>query len=129
MRTIRLAILVAPALIAALLLTLPARAQAPVSFTGPSYFAVGSFPASVAVGEFNQDGHPDLAVANEFSDNVSVLLGGSGGSFGGPTNYATGAFADSVAVGDFNRDGDRDLAVANAGSGTVSVLRGDSSGS
>ena len=129
MRSIRLAVLVALTLLAALLLVTPAPAQAPVSFTGPSYFAVGSFPASVAVGEFNQDGHPDRAVANEFSDNVSVLLGGSGGSFGGPTNYATGAFADSVAVGDFNRDGDPDLAVANAGSGTVSVLRGDSGGS
>jgi VCBS repeat-containing protein len=135
MRSVRLAVLVALTLLAALtllvalVLATPARAQAPVSFTGPRYFAVGSFPASVAVGEFNQDGQPDLAVANEFSDNVSVLLGGSGGSFGGPTNYATGAFADSVAVGDFNRDGDPDLAVANAWSGTISVLRGDSGGS
>jgi len=129
MRSIRLAVLVALTLLAALLLVTPAPAQAPVSFTGPSYFAVGSFPASVAVGEFNQDGHPDLAVANEFSDNVSVLLGGSGGSFGGPTNYATGAFADSVAVGDFNGDADPDLAVANGSAGTVSVLLGGSGGS
>ncbi len=129
MRSVRLAVLVALTLLAALLLVTPAPAQAPVSFTGPSYFAVGSFPASVAVGEFNQDGHPDLAVANEFSDNVSVLLGGSGGSFGGPTNYATGAFADSVAVGDFNGDADPDLAVANGSAGTVSVLLGGSGGS
>jgi VCBS repeat-containing protein len=128
MRTIRLAVLVAPALIAALLLATPARAQAPVSFTGPSYFAVGSFPASVAVGEFNQDGHPDLAVANEFSNNVSVLLGSAGGSFTGPTNYATGTFPLSVAMGDFNGDHDPDLAVANASAGTVSVLLGSTGG-
>jgi VCBS repeat-containing protein len=129
MRSIRLAILVAPTLLAALLLAPPARAQAPVSFTAPSYFAVGSFPASVAVGDFNGDGDPDLAVANEFSNNVSVLLGGSGGTFTGPTNYATGAFADSVAVGDFNGDADPDLAVANGSAHTVSVLLGGAGGS
>jgi hypothetical protein len=31
-------------------------------------------PRSVAVGDFNGDGDPDLAVANRGSDNVSVLL-------------------------------------------------------
>jgi predicted NUDIX family NTP pyrophosphohydrolase len=83
----------------------------------------------VAVGDFNGDQDPDLAVANEFSNNVSVLLGGSGGSFTGPTNYATGAFADSVAVGDFNGDADPDLAVANGSAGTVSMLLGGVGGS
>src|SRR5262249_26119387 len=32
-------------------------------------------PRSVAVGDFNRDGKPDLAVANEGSDNVTILLG------------------------------------------------------
>jgi hypothetical protein len=35
----------------------------------------GNGPRSVAVGDFNADGDPDLAVANESSANVSVLLG------------------------------------------------------
>ncbi len=87
MRSVRLAVLVALTLLAALLLATPARAQAqaPVSFTGPSYFAVDSFPASVAVGEFNQDGHPDLAVANECGDSGSDTLSGGTGddSLGG----------------------------------------------
>jgi hypothetical protein len=34
----------------------------------------GSFPYSVAVGDFNGDGKPDLAVANSDSNNVSVLI-------------------------------------------------------
>src|SRR5262249_46857958 len=38
-------------------------------------FAVGDVPASVAVGDFNGDGKPDLAVANARSGDVSVLLG------------------------------------------------------
>jgi VCBS repeat-containing protein len=129
MRSIRLAVLVAPTLFAVLLMAPLARAAASVSFTGPSYFPVGSFPASVAVGDFNGDGKPDLAVANEFSNDVSVLLGGSSGSFGNATSYPTGDFPDSVAVGDFNRDGHPDLAVANGNANTVSVLLGSSNGS
>jgi hypothetical protein len=37
-------------------------------------YAVGEFPTSVVVGDFNGDGMPDLAVANFDSDSVSVLL-------------------------------------------------------
>src|SRR5207302_5681521 len=42
--------------------------------TAPTY-AVGSSPESVAVGDFNGDGIPDLAAANLGDDTVSVLLG------------------------------------------------------
>jgi len=42
---------------------------------GPgSPFTVGNNPSSVAVGDFNGDGTPDLAIANSKDDNVSVLL-------------------------------------------------------
>ncbi len=44
------------------------------SFTGASHFAVGNVPLSVAVGDFDGDGDPDLAVAKLPSDNVAVLL-------------------------------------------------------
>lgn len=33
-----------------------------------------SLCASVAIADLNQDGLPDLAVASEFSNNMSVLL-------------------------------------------------------
>ena len=45
-------------------------------------FAVGSFPVSVGVGDFNGDTILDLAVANANSNNVSILLGNGTGSFG-----------------------------------------------
>jgi hypothetical protein len=45
-------------------------------------FGVGLSPASVAVGDFSNDGKLDLAVANVGSDNVSVLLGDGAGGFG-----------------------------------------------
>jgi len=62
-----------------LALATPALAQCPLSFNAPSSYAAGTNPRSVAVGDFNADGRPDLAVANYFSNNVSVLLNtGSG---------------------------------------------------
>ena len=58
-------------------------APPPVSFTGPINFPVGTTHYSVAVGDFNGDGTPDLAVANSGSNNVSVLLNTT------PTNVVT----------------------------------------
>jgi hypothetical protein len=130
MRCIRLVILLASTLFATLLVAAPALAVVtPVTFTGPTNFAVGDGPNSVAVGDFNGDGDPDLAVANEFAGSVSVLLGGAGGSFSAATNIATGGFPFAVAVGDFNGDRDPDLAVADAFDGIISVLLGGAGGS
>jgi len=87
-------------------------------------FAAGSHPTSVAVGDFNGDGTPDLAVANGDSTTVSILLGTGTGSFGAASNFTAGTSPASVAVADFNGDGTPDLAVANAGSRNVSILLG-----
>ena len=45
-----------------------------VSFIARREFDAGGGPRSVAVGDFNGDGLPDLAVANGDSNNVSVLI-------------------------------------------------------
>jgi hypothetical protein len=86
------------------------------------------------VGDFNGDGWADLAVANDGSHNVSVLLGNGDGTFQEAQNFATGPRPVSVVGGDFNRDGVQDLAVAYRGSvrpvvpGGVSVLLGNGDG-
>lgn len=81
--------------------------------------AAGSYPASVAVGRFNNDGVVDLVIAggDTFGGEVRVLLGNGAGGFvqaaGSP--IAVGYHASSVAVGSFNlTNGDNlsDLAVA-----------------
>ncbi len=95
-----------------------------------SPFPAGSQPYSVAVGDFNSDGKPDLAIANYNSNNVTVLLGdGTGGFAAAPGSpFPAGSQPYSVAVGDFNGDGKPDLAIANVASGDVTVLLGSGTG-
>ncbi len=83
---------------------------------------------SVAVGDFNGDGKQDLAVANDSSSDVSILLGNGAGSFSAATNFAVGDDPNTVVVGDFNGDGKQDLALANYLSNNVSILLGDGAG-
>jgi hypothetical protein len=84
--------------------------------------AVGRFVWSVAVGDFNGDGRPDLAVASSGSNDVSALLGIGDGIFQAGQSFTAGNSPVSVAVGDFNGDGRLDLVVANENSNTVSIL-------
>ena len=97
-------------------------------FTLVSSPSVGSWPSSVAVGDFNGDGKLDLAVANQTSNNVSILLGDGTGNFTLASSPGVGASPSWVAVGDFNGDGKLDLAVANQTSNNVSILLGDGTG-
>jgi hypothetical protein len=66
------------------------------------------------VGDFNGDGNLDLAVAENGSSGVSVLLGNGNGGFGNPSIIALPGYALSVAVGDFNGDGKLDLVATTA---------------
>jgi hypothetical protein len=90
--------------------------------------ATGSKPFSVAEGDFNHDGIPDLVVANSASNTVSVLLGNGDGTYQTQATYATGNGPYSVTVGDFNGDGNLDLAAANLTDNTISVLLGNGDG-
>jgi hypothetical protein len=87
---------------------------------------------SVVTGDFNGDGAPDLAVANQGSNDVSVLLGNGDGTFQPAVNYAVGPDPWGMALGDFNGDGRADLAVANdngnTGQGSLSILLGNGDG-
>ena len=110
----------------ATLIVLPAMCAS--SFAAAANYGAGTNPASVAVGDLNGDGRPDLAVANNAGNDVSVLLGNGNGTYQAAVNYAAGSSPASLAIGDLNGDGRQDLAVANQGSNDVSVLLGTGNG-
>ncbi len=91
-------------------------------------YSVGNGPDHVAVGDFNGDGHLDLAVTNYSDNTVVVLLGNGNGTFTSQVTYPVGNSPTSVAVGDFNGDSKPDLAVANGYDATVSILLGNGDG-
>ena len=109
-----------------LLASLPLEGQ--LCFEVPVSYPTGSSPSSVTTGDFDEDGHLDLAVAKVGSDEVSIRLGDGLGGFAAEANYVVGDFPSSVTTSDFNEDGHQDLAVANGGSDDVSILLGDGLG-
>ncbi len=107
-------------------------------FTGTTEVSVGAIPAfsspnSIAIGDFNNNGNQDIAVASIGSGTVSIRLGDGMGGFSGTTNVNVGAQPKSIAIGDFNNDGNQDFATAtndalNSNAGRVSVGFGDGAG-
>ena len=74
----------------------------------------------VAVGNFN-GGPPDLAVANEGSNSVSILLGNGFGQFTAAFPVTAGTTPSSVVTGHFNNDAFMDLAIASVGDDNIAI--------
>jgi len=89
--------------------------------TAVTYNSGGLLAFSVAVGDVNLDGRPDLLVANLCGVNsscsqgsVGILLGNGDGTFQKAVNYFSGGGAPmSVAAADVNGDGRPDVVVEN----------------
>ena len=77
---------------------------------------------AMARGDLNHDGIVNLVTANQFSGDVSVMLGVGDGTFQPAVSYQPGFFPSGVVVSDFNHDGYDDVAVSNQYSGDVSIL-------
>jgi hypothetical protein len=89
-----------------------------------------SGPNDLAMGDFNNDGIPDLVVPDSATGVVAVFLGKGDGTFAAAVNYSTGSGSKplAVAVGDFNGDGNLDLAVALGNQAAVAILLGKGDG-
>ena len=87
----------------------------PGSFKSPNHYAIGNDAWSIAIGDLNDDGLPDLAAANNSSNSISILFQDSTvpGKFLASTNFPTGIYPLHVAIGDINGDGLGDLLIAD----------------
>ena len=139
--------LAVPSMLLAILMgssVLSVAQMAPVSFARAAVYDTGGYLAeSVAVGDLNGDGKPDLVVANCGTSGtqscangtVSVLLGNGDGTFQPAVTYSSGGVsATSVALGDVNGDSKLDILVGNLNcstcgiNGGVGVLLGNGNG-
>jgi Bacterial Ig-like domain (group 3)/FG-GAP-like repeat len=100
-----------------------------------AYSTGGEQTNSVAIGDVNGDGIPDLIVADfrqsqSAEGEVAVLLGIGDGTFQPAVTYDSGGDGSySVALGDLRGNGILDAVVANSGpAGAVDVLLGNGDG-
>jgi len=109
------------------------------SFAPAFFLPTGTNPQSVAIGDFNGDRLPDLAVVNAVTiitqgpGTVSILLGLGNGSFVAAGTYPAGDGPLDIAAADFDEDGALDLAIVNSipfvTAHAVALLRGNGDGS
>jgi FG-GAP-like repeat/IPT/TIG domain len=91
-------------------------------------FPAGGGPEGLAVGDLDGDGRPDIALANNTDNTLSLFrnTSGSGTISFAATTQATGFGPAAVAIADLDGDGKPDVAGADAGTTLVSVHRNTS---
>jgi hypothetical protein len=105
-------------------------------FGRPEFHALGLGPFSIAAGDVNHDGHPDLAVAVADASKITVLLWT-------PSGFTVSSNIDfpsdsvelplpgnprDVVIRDFDRDGNADLAYTLYNGSAVQITRGAGDG-
>ena len=105
------------------------------NFHNSATYQLGIESTSIAVADFNGDGHLDVAVTNELGygkdgkdGSVTVFFGKGDGTLGKPTIYKLPGQPYAVAAGDLNSDHHPDLVVAEDLGGAVDILMNTGAG-
>lgn len=105
--------------------------RAAPSYDLPNSFSEYAETYSVATGDFNGDGIPDVVVGqarNFGSTGVTVYLAKGDGSFYPGMSYGASSQMGYVAVADFNGDGKLDIAATDSEAGVVQIFLGNGDG-
>ncbi|CAF2767020.1 unnamed protein product [Rotaria sp. Silwood2] len=100
------------------------------SFRSVTTYSTGydSSPYSIAVGDLNNDGSIDIAVANQDSKNIGIFYGYGNGTFSSQITIPMGSnsILAMIAIADLNNDKILDIIVSDIGNGdgNISVLYG-----
>jgi hypothetical protein len=103
------------------------------SFATKVDFSTGLTPNDIAIADFDNDGKPDIVVANNASNTISIFKNTSvtgiidTNSLAAKVDLITGSNPWSVAVGDFDLDGKTDIVSSNSGGNSISVFKNLSS--
>lgn len=100
------------------------------NFLPEQTIGVGPGPTALATGDFDSDGHVDIAVYNSADlplPTVNVLLGDGGGGFTPQTAFAMTVKEEMVAA-DLDRDGDLDLVATDEAADGIVVALGKDDG-
>lgn len=101
----------------------------PSGFTPAASVTAGARAAQATIGDFDEDGDPDIAVSSIVADTLSIFLGDGAGGFTPGPGAPLALDTRQLAPADVDGDGHLDL-VAQRSTVTreVAVLRGDGAG-
>lgn len=103
-----------------------------ISFASKIDYAADNSPYSVAIGDLDGDGKPDLAVANTGSNKISVYKNTSTPgtiSFDARIDFTVGTNPYGIAIGDLDGDGKPDIVITTQGTtSALSVLKNTTTG-
>jgi hypothetical protein len=102
------------------------------TFQSQVTYPAGNNLSDLVAGDFDHDGHLDLAVLAYNTNSVNILKGNGDGTFQAPVLFGVDYGPEDLATGDFNGDGQTDIVTANyygtpslGFTGSISVLIND----
>lgn len=101
-----------------------------ISPTTNIVLGTGAGPVAITKGDFNSDGHPDLAVADQGDGTVTLFLSNATTHFQTYTTKTLSGLGSPTAItaGRYDTSGHMDLAVTDATGNVVNILIGDGTG-